>query len=48
MTIWTSDCEEPFELTVEEDAALAESVAQIERGDWISGDELLRQIDRRK
>lgn len=35
-----------FELSAEDEAALAESIAEAERGDVISAEELLRRISR--
>jgi hypothetical protein len=37
---------ETFELTADEEAELLESIAKIDRGDFITGDELLKRLDR--
>jgi hypothetical protein len=38
--------EEVFELTSEEEEELLESIAEIERGDFISGEQLLERLRR--
>ena len=38
--------EETFELTAADEAELLESIAEIERGDFITGDELLKRLGR--
>jgi hypothetical protein len=38
--------EEAFELTSEEEEELLESIAEIERGDFISGEQLLERLRR--
>ncbi|MGQ0654871.1 MAG: hypothetical protein ACT4P4_21830 [Betaproteobacteria bacterium] len=38
--------DETFELTAAEEAELLESIAEIERGDFITGEELLKRLDR--
>jgi hypothetical protein len=38
--------EEAFELTSEEEDELLESIAEIERGDFISGEQLLERLRR--
>ncbi|HYI11349.1 MAG TPA: hypothetical protein VEK57_20000 [Thermoanaerobaculia bacterium] len=40
--------DEEFELTEEQEAFLEESVAQIERGEYIDGDEAIRELRRRR
>jgi predicted transcriptional regulator len=37
----------PFELTPEEEAELAESLAEADRGDFITAEELLERLRRR-
>jgi len=38
------NAEEAYIPTAEEEAMLEESIAQIERGEWIDGDEFLREL----
>ena len=38
--------DETFELTADEEAELIASIAQIERGEFISGEELLERLRR--
>jgi len=46
VTVLVPEDEGRFELSEEESAFIRESVAQIERGEWIDGDELLAEIRR--
>jgi hypothetical protein len=38
----------PLELTPELEAELDESIAEIERGEWVDGDDFLRELRRRR
>jgi hypothetical protein len=44
VTLLAHDVEETFEVTPELKAVLLESIAQCERGDTISADELIREM----
>jgi hypothetical protein len=46
VTVIAADTEAPFELTAAEEAELAESVAEAERGDVITAAELFRRLAR--
>jgi hypothetical protein len=46
VTVVLRDDEEAFELTPEEEAELLESIAAIERGEFVSGEELLDRLRR--
>lgn len=46
VTVVLRDDEEAFELTPEEEAELLESIAAIERGEFVSGEELLERLRR--
>ena len=46
VTVIAGEIAPPAELTGEQEAELAESVAEAERGDVISADELLRRLAR--
>ncbi len=47
VTILVPAADSGFTLNEDERKLLAESIAEIERGEFISGDELLRRIDKR-
>ena len=44
MTVIADDREAPFELTAAQEAELAESIAEADRGEVISAAELLRRL----
>ena len=44
VTVLVQEADEPFEITPELRAALLESIAQCDRGETISADELLRDL----
>lgn len=46
VTILLREDEESFELTPEEEEELLESIAEIERGEFISGEQLLERLRR--
>jgi hypothetical protein len=46
VTVVMREDEEFFELTPEEEAELLASIAEIERGEYISGEELLERLHR--
>ncbi len=46
VTVIAGEIAPPAELTAEQEAELAESVAEADRGDVISADELLRRLAR--
>jgi hypothetical protein len=46
VTVLLREDEEAFELTPEEEKELLESIADIERGEFISGDQLLEHLRR--
>ena len=46
MTVIAHEREAPFELTAEQKAELAESIAAADRGDVISAEELFRRLSR--
>lgn len=46
VTVVLRDDEESFELTPEEEEELLESIAQIERGEFVSGEQLLERLRR--
>jgi hypothetical protein len=46
VTVLLRGDEEAFDLTPEEENELLESIAQIERGEFISGDQLLQRLSR--
>jgi hypothetical protein len=46
VTVLLREDEEAFELTPEEEEELLESIAEIERGEFISGDQLLERLRR--
>ena len=46
VTVMLRDGAETFELGPEDEAELLQSVAAIERGDYVSGDELLNRLRR--
>jgi hypothetical protein len=46
VTVVLREDEEFFELTPEEEAELLASIAEIERGDYITGEELLERLRR--
>ncbi|MEA2164480.1 MAG: hypothetical protein QOK37_2607 [Thermoanaerobaculia bacterium] len=48
VTLIAHEDEEPFEVTPELKAVLLQSIAECERGDTISGDELLREMRSRE
>jgi hypothetical protein len=46
VTVILRDDEEAFDLTPEEEEELLESIAQIERGEYVSGEQLLKRLRR--
>ena len=48
VTVLTRDSEEPFEADAELEAVLLESIAQGQRGEHISAEELLREMRSRE
>ena len=46
VTVIAGETDAPFELSAADEAELAESVAEADRGDVISADELLRRLSR--
>lgn len=46
VTVVLRDDEESFDLTPEEEAELLESIAQIERGEFVTGKQLLDRLRR--
>jgi hypothetical protein len=46
VTVVLREDEEAFELTAEEEEELLESIAEIERGEFISGEQLLERLRR--
>jgi hypothetical protein len=46
VTVLLRDDDEGFELTPEEEQQLLESIAEIERGEFISGEQLLERLRR--
>ena len=46
VTVVLRDDEETFELTSEEEKELLESIAQIERGEFVTGEQLLERLHR--
>jgi hypothetical protein len=46
VTVMLRDDEETFTLSADDELELLESIAAIERGDFISGDELLERLRR--
>ena len=40
--------EDEYDLTEEQEAELEEAMAKIERGEWIDGDEVQRELRRRR
>ena len=46
VTVVVREDDETFELTTEEEAELLASIADIERGEFISGEELLQRLRR--
>jgi hypothetical protein len=46
VTVVLRDDDEAFELTPEEEAELLDSIAQIERGEFVSGEQLLERLRR--
>lgn len=46
VTVVLRDDEEAFELTSEEEKELLESIADIERGEFVSGEQLLERLRR--
>ena len=46
VTVLLRETSETFELTREEEDELLESIASIERGEFVSGDELLERLRR--
>ena len=47
VTVVLREEDETFDLTAEEEAELLASIADIERGEFISGEELLQRLRRR-
>jgi hypothetical protein len=47
VTVLIPESEEPFQLTPEQRKVIEESIAQIERGEWVDGWALLDEIGRR-
>jgi len=48
VTVLLREDDESFELTPEEEAELLASIAEIERGEFISGEELLQRLRQRR
>ncbi len=46
VTVIAGETHAPFELSAADEAELAESIAEADRGDVISADELLRRLSR--
>ena len=46
VTVLLRDNDETFELTSEEETELLESIASIERGEFVSGEQLLERLRR--
>ena len=46
VTVLLREDKEAFELSPEEESELLESIAEIERGEFISGDQLLERLHR--
>lgn len=46
VTVVVREDDETFELTADEEAELLASIAEIERGEYITGDELLERLRR--
>ena len=46
VTVLLREDEEAFELTPEEEKELLESIAEIERGEFVSGEQLLERLRR--
>jgi hypothetical protein len=46
VTVVLRDDEETFDLTPEEEEELLESIAQIERGEFVTGEQLLERLRR--
>jgi hypothetical protein len=46
VTVLLREDQEAFELTAEEEAELLESMAEIERGEFVSGEQLLERLRR--
>jgi hypothetical protein len=46
VTVIAGEADAPFELRADEDDALAESIAEADRGDVISSEELFRRLAR--
>ena len=46
VTVVLRDDEEAFDLTPEEEEELLESIAQIERGEFVTGEQLLERLRR--
>jgi predicted transcriptional regulator len=46
VTVIADEREAPFELTAEQNAELAESIAEADRGEVISAEELFRRLSR--
>ena len=46
VTVIVGDTDAPFTLSADDEAMLAESMAEADRGDVVSADELLRRLSR--
>jgi hypothetical protein len=46
VTVIAGEADIPFELSPEDEAALAEAIAEAERGDVVTAEELLRRLTR--
>jgi hypothetical protein len=46
VTVLTSESDEEVRLSAEEEADLLEAIAEVERGETISAEELFRRLDR--
>lgn len=44
VTVLVPDSDDVFELSDEETAFLRESIAQIARGEWVDGDDLVKEL----
>jgi hypothetical protein len=47
VTVLAQDDDEDFELTAEQEALLLEAIEEADQGDFIDGDQLLKQLDER-
>jgi hypothetical protein len=47
VTVLAQDDDEDFELTAEQEALLLKAIEEADQGDFIDGDQLLKQLDER-